>query len=383
MPTILHADMDAFYASVEQRDRPELRGKPVIVSGDSARSVVTTASYEARVYGVHSAMPALHAHKLCPHGIFVPPRMQHYVAIAKQIRGVFEEFTPLVEPLSLDEAFLDVSGSLKLFGGGETIARRLRERVREVTQLTVSVGIASTKMVAKIASARCKPDGLLVVEAEQVRAFLDPLDVDHLWGVGATTRAALQAMGITTIGVLARSDAAALERRLGRLGRDLWELAQGNDLRTVEPDRQRKSYGEEQTFERDQKDSDMLRRVIAEQAEAVSARLRHDDCEARTVILKMKLTTRLGPGKYPILTRRLTLERPTSDGRTVRDAALQLWDANKHGTVIRLIGVAVTGIEARGTRQLSLFDRAPADSLNRALDRINQRFGNDVIKRGG
>jgi len=383
MLTILHADMDAFYAAVEQRDYPELRGKPVIVSGLSPRSVVTTASYEARAFGVHSAMPAMQARKLCPQGIFVRPRLPHYVAIAKQLRALFAEITPQVEPLSLDEAFLDISGSLKLFGAAEDIGRRLKKRVAMETQLTISVGIAPTKLVAKIASAYGKPDGLLVIEPQQVQAFLNPLDVGQIWGVGATMRASLHALGIRTIGQLAAHDPGLLEHHLGHFGRDLWEMAHGHDARRVDADRHRKSYGEECTFDTDLRDGDRLRGTIAEQAEALAARLRQDGCVARTVTLKMKLAKRTAPGKYPIRTRRLTLERPTADGRAIRDSALQLWESNHDGLEVRLIGVAVDDLRRANTGQLSMFDtRDEGDALNRALDAINTRFGRIVIKRG-
>ena len=381
----MHADMDAFYAAVEQRDRPELRGQPVIVGGTSPRGVVLTASYEARVYGVHSAMPGVHARRLCPHGIFVPPRMQRYAEVARQIRPVFEEFTPLVEPLSLDEAFLDIGASLRLFGSAVAIGRRLKQRVRAVTDLAVSVGIGPTKMVAKIASGLCKPDGLLEVPAAQVRAFLRPLPVSQLWGVGPTTQAVLARAGITTIGALADAAPETLERRFGKLGTILSALAQGHDGRVVEADRQRKSYGEEQTFDRDLRDGERLRRTISAHAEAVARRLRADGCRGRTVTLKLKLAQRIGPGKYPVLTRRVTLPAPVDDGKSIADAALALWRAVQPGRTVRLIGVSVSGIEGDGG-QLSLFGRHDLQrraALNAAVDALAARFGRNIVSRGG
>ena len=376
--------MDAFYAAVEQRDRPELRGLPVIVSGHSSRSVVLTASYEARVFGVHSAMPAVHARRLCPHGIFVPPRMSHYVAVARDIRRVFEEFTPLVQPLSLDEAFLDVTGSLRLFHDAATLGRQLKARVRDVTGLTVSVGIGPTKMVAKIASGTSKPDGLLEVRPGQVESFLRPLPIKELWGVGPRMQQALQRLGLTTIGQLADAGAQRLRQEFGQHGVALWVLAHGCDSGVVEPDRRRKSFGEEETFARDVRDGPVVRRTIAAHAEAVAARLRAERCRGHTVTLKVKLAQRTAPGKYPILTRRLTLPTAVSDGSAIGKAALQLWDGIKQGIVVRLVGVSVSNIEESESAQLALFptDESRRNALNAALDRLTARFGGAVVARG-
>jgi len=382
-PTILHADMDAFYAAVEQRDQPDLRGKPVIVSGSSPRSVVLTASYEARPFGVHSAMPYVEAKRLCPHGIVVPPRMRLYVLEAKKIRAVFDEFTPLVEPLSLDEAFLDITASLRLFGGALEIGRRLRARVKEATDLAVSVGIGPTKTIAKIASGYCKPDGLLEVPADGAEAFLRPLAAGQLWGVGPKMRDTLQRFGLTTVGAIADADPEYLERRLGSMGPALWRMAKGLDERQVDPERERKSYGEEQTFARDLRDGPEVRRTIAMQADDVARRLRQESRRGRTITLKMKLTERLAPGKYRVLTRRSTLAAPTDDGKTIADAAVALWEASCGGISIRLIGVAVSNVEKVET-QLGLFEEAPQRqrALNRALDALAARFGEGAVARG-
>ncbi len=376
--------MDAFYAAVEQRDRPELRGLPIIVSGHSNRSVVLTASYEARVFGVHSAMPAVHARRLCPDGIFVPPRMSHYVAVARDIRRVFEEFTPLVQPLSLDEAFLDVTGSLRLFHDPSALGRQLKARVRDVTRLTVSVGIGPTKMVAKIASGTSKPDGLLEVRPEQVESFLRPLPIRELWGVGPRMQQALERLGLTTIGQLADAGPQRLRQELGQHGVALWALAHGRDSGVVERDRQPKSYGEEETFARDLRDGPVVRRTIAAHAEAVAARLRADRCRGRTVTLKVKLAQRTAPGKYPVVTRRLTLPTAVSDGSAIGKAALQLWDGIKQGIVVRLVGVSVSSIEESESAQLALFptDESRRSALNAALDRLAARFGGTVVARG-
>jgi len=376
--------MDAFYAAVEQRDQPALRGQPVIVGGHSARSVVLTASYEARVFGIHSAMPMIQARRLCPNGRIVAPRMSLYVAVARDIRHVFQEFTPLVEPLSLDEAFLEITGSLRLFHNAAHLGTQLRARVRVVTGLAVSVGIGPSRMVAKIASGMSKPDGLLEVLPEQVEDFLRPLPVKELWGVGPAMQRTLERLGWRTVGALADADPKIIAARLGAHGLALSALAHGRDSARVDPDRQRKSYGEEETFLRDLRDGPQLRRTITAQAEAVAARLRANRCRGRTVTLKMKLAQRIGPGKYPLLTRRLTLPAPVDDGAAITAAALQLWDAMRQGRIIRLIGVSISGIQDHLSAQLPLFFTPDSRrrALNVALDSLTARFGAAVINRG-
>lgn len=383
---VLHADMDAFYASVEQRDRPELLGRPVIVGGLGSRGVVTAASYEARPFGVHSAMPMAEARRLCPNGVYLAGRMSRYTEVSREIFAIFAAFTPLVEPLSLDEAFLDVRASLGLFGTPVELGRQLKQRVRAECGLNVSVGIGPSKMVAKIASTLSKPDGLLEVPPAEVGAFLAPLAVSHLWGVGPVMQRALTLAGIDTIGDLARARPADLRAACGRQAESLAALARGDDARPVDPGRERKSYGEENTFARDQRDGDEVRRTIVAHAEAVAARLRADERRARTVVLKLKLGERIGPGKYPVLTRSRTLPEPTQDGRAIGAAALDLWREVGASLRIRLIGVSATNLEEARTEQLSLSFRqtgARADSLNRALDRIAARFGSDALRRGG
>ena len=385
-PVILHADMDAFYASVEQLDRPELIGKPVIVGGLGGRGVVTAASYEARPFGVHSAMPMSQARKLCPHAVFLPGRMSRYAEVSRQIFGLFRRFTPEVEPLSLDEAFLDVTRSQSLFGAPIDVARRLRAEVRAEAGLAVSVGIAPAKMVAKIASTLAKPDGLLEVKAEDVVSFLAPLEVNHLWGVGPVTHRALERAGIRTIGDLAAADVRRLKNAVGRQAEGLKAMAVGDDPRTVEADRERKSYGEENTFAKDMSDGPEVVATIVAHADAVAARLRADDRLARTVVLKVKLAERIGPGKYPLVNRNYTLAAPTNDGRVLSRAAVELWRTIAAGKRIRLIGVSATNIEAARSDQLSLLDppsRSGAAALGRALDEISARFGDAAIRRGG
>lgn len=384
-PTILHADMDAFYAAVEELDDPTLRGKAVVVGGSSPRGVVMTASYEARRFGVHSAMPGHQARKLCPDCLFVRPRMSRYVEVARQIRGVFEQFTPMVEPLSLDEAFLDITGSLRLFGDARVLGLELKRRVYQETGLVVSVGVAPTKMVAKIASDVCKPDGFLEVTADRVEGFLRPLPVGRLWGVGPSMQRKLQTLNITTIGDLADTDAAALQRHVGRLAAFWQDLAHGRDRRSVVADRSRKSYGEEETFERDLKDGDEVQRILAQHGESVARRLRRDGRAARTVTLKVKLGQRTAPGKYPLLTRSTTFASPVDDGKRIGDAVLALWADAHRGRSVRLLGVSVSAIEDLNAGQLTLFEgreRRKEVALNQAVDRLVARFGTEVVSRG-
>lgn len=386
---IAHADMDAFYAAVEMLDNPELRGKPVIVGGSSLRGVVSSASYEARVFGVHSAMPTAQARKLCPEGIFVGGRMDRYVEVSRAVRQAFEQFSPVVEPLSLDEAFLDLTGTQRLLGAPIEVARALKRRVRETTGLTVSVGVAPIKMVAKILSDLSKPDGLLVLGPEHVLAFLEPLPVERLWGVGRVTLARLNQAGIRTIGDLARFDLARLRSQFGSFGAHLYELANGRDPRSVVGDWERKSYGEESTFEHDHPlDSLELRRMLIAHGEALARRLRADGVRARTITLKLKLARPLGGGRYPLLTRSVSIDSATDDGTAITRIAIELIARVKVAERVRLAGVQVHNLERADPRQLALFNPAAArelarrSRLNRALDEVARRFGEDAVTRG-
>jgi DNA polymerase-4 len=386
---VLHADMDAFYAAVEQRDRPELRGRPVIVGGTGARGVVSAASYEARAYGVRSAMPTFEARRRCPDGVFMRGSMRRYSRESKRIFEIFRRFTPLVQGLSLDEAFLDISGTERLFGPPVELARRLRAEVRGETGLVVSVGIAPVKMVAKIASDLAKPDGLLEVPAEKVRAFLDPLPVGRLWGVGPVARGRLEAAGFHTVGDLARAEAARLEALLGSWGLDVARLARGEETSEVEPYREPVSYSEENTFRNDVDDAGVLRSTIVAHAEAVGRRLRADGVRARTVVLKLKLARRRAPGPrgYPVITRRTTLAEPTDDGEVLARAAFELLARADLREPVRLLGVGATNLVGRSEEQLPLFAAREADArrdrLNRALDELVRRFGAGAVVRGG
>src|SRR5437867_1336693 len=378
--------MDAFYASVEQRDRPELRGRAVIVGGTSSRGVVTAASYEARRFGVRSAMPTVQARALCPDAVFLAGDMAKYRRVSAGIEHLFAPVSPEVGPLSLDEAFTDITASQRLLGPPLAIGRLLKERVRAATGLAVSVGIGPGKMVAKIASDLAKPDGLLEVAAGHVAVFLRPLPVGRLWGVGPVTEAALARAGITTIGELAARPSAALAPFVGAAAADhLVRLASGHDPRIVEPDLAAKSYGEEGTFGRDTAEDGVVREAIIGHADAVARRLRRDGVRGRVVVLKLKLAERLGPGKFRLLTRRATRPEPTDDGKTISDAALGLWDRHRPRLAVRLVGVSAAGMVGDAPEQLALFadggGRRRA-ALNRALDAIVARFGLESIGRG-
>jgi DNA polymerase-4 len=386
---ILHADMDAFYASIEQRDRPELRGKPVMVGGTGSRGVVSAASYEARRFGVRSAMPTLQARKLCPGGVFLPGDMAKYARESRRIFAIFGRFTPAVEGLSLDEAFLDLTGTERLLGPARAVGERLRAEVRAETGLAVSVGIAPVKMVAKIASDAAKPDGLVEVATGAVRAFLDPLPIGRLWGVGPVTEARLVRAGLRTIGDLACAAPDALRRTLGDWGAAAARLARGEDVRDVEPYREAVSRSEENTFGSDIADVATLEAAIITHAESVARRLRRSELRAHTVVLKLKLARRVaaGPRGFPLLTRHATLAEPTDDGEALARAARALLARAELAEPVRLVGVGATNLVPVNPDQLALFDapggRERRRRLNRALDSLAERYGSRVVRRAG
>lgn len=389
--------MDAFYASVEQREDPSLRGLPVIVGGGNARGVVTAASYEARKFGVRSAMPGFRARQLCPHGVFLPGRMDLYVAASNAVREVFFEFTSEVEPLALDEAFLDVTGSLHFYSSPAALGKALKARVKERTDLVVSVGMGPNKLVAKLACTLGKPDGLNVVESSAVRSMMEPLPIRRLWGVGPVQASKLEQLGIDTIGVLAGYDPVQLRALLGKSAPVLQARARGEDPSPVETHREQKSCGEENTFETDVLDLSVVSAALTAHAEAVARRLRRAALRGRTVTLKIKLGTSRGtraartPGqdsesaepRYPVLSRSRTLEQATSDAQLIRNVALQLWESARVKEPIRLLGVSVSNLEGAGAAdQLDLFgNRERADRLGPTLDKIQERFGKGAIRR--
>lgn len=377
--TILHLDMDAFYAAVEQRDRPELRGRPVIIGADPkggrGRGVVSTASYEARRFGVGSAMPISAAYRLCPAGVYLPVDMEKYVGVSKQIMAILRSVTDLVEPLSIDEAFLDVTASRRALGTGEVIARRLKDEIRATTRLTASVGVAACKLVAKIASDLRKPDGLVVVPPGAEAAFLAPLPVRRLWGVGPKTEESLARVGVHTIGDLAALTGDALSRRLGTHGQDLLELARGIDDRPVLTEAEAKSVGQEHTYDEDTADVARLRRTLLDLADGVAARLRSADLSGRTVTLKYRDET------FHTVTRAETLASPTDSGRTLFEVAWRLM-AGVHGRrKVRLLGIYASGFEVE--RQLGLFPEGTSSSAaaDRLRDKVAERFGDGSLTR--
>jgi len=378
--SIIHLDLDAFYASVEQLDDPTLRGRPIIVGGPSSRGVVCAASYEARRFGVHSAMPTARARRLCPDGVFLPPRFGRYGELSDRVFAVYRRYTPLVEPLSLDEAFLDVTHSRALHGPGPEIAAAIRRAVRDETGLAVSAGVAEVKLAAKIASDLAKPDGLLAVPPGGVRAFLAPLPVWRIWGVGRVTEEALRRLGIATVGDLAGADGVALSRALGSAGPALIALARGEDLREVVPDGRARSVGSEDTFEEDLEGEEALLPHLREQAERVARRLRGAGLAGRTVTLKLKYAD------FSSVTRRCTLEAPTADGRALYDAARAQLARADLTRPVRLCGITSSGFEAGGEAQLGLF-APPAEpgaerrrALNAAIDALAERFGERTVR---
>jgi len=368
---ILHVDLDAFYASVEVLKDPSLRGRPVIVGGAGPRGVVASASYEARRFGVRSAMPGVRAKRLCPEGIFLPADFAAYRAHSNRFREVLLAHTPLVEPISLDEAFLDVGGATSLFGPPATIAAKIRADVEREVGVTCSAGVASTKFVAKLASDLCKPDGMLVVPADGVLGFLEPLPVGRLWGVGEKTGEVLGRLAIRTIGDLGRTPESILARLLGdQSARHLSELSHGIDERDVVPYEAPKSVGHEETFERDLDDEETILRELLALSGRVASRLRADGYRARTVTLKVRLAT------FTTLTRARTLPDATDIGADLYRVVAELYRALPgQRRRVRLLGVQASGLIQGAAEQLALLRGERWGDVERAVDRIEARFG--------
>ena len=378
MRTILHVDMDAFYASVEERDRPELKGRPLIVGGTSGRGVVAAASYAVRRFGVRSAMPMREALKLCPQAICVTPRMARYKEVSAQVFAIFHEFTPLVEGLSLDEAFLDVTGSERLFGGPAVIGAEIRRRIRAVTELTASVGIAPNKSLAKLASDLNKPDGLFRIGPENLHAVLDRLGVERLFGLGAKSLPAVRACGLLTFGDIVRAGDEQLWRAFGKHGKAMQARAAGCDERPVVADREEKSISAEETFDVDIRDTAVLERRLTALADRAASRLRAAGLCAGRVSVKIRRAD------FTTHTRQCVLEPPTQDTAAVCAGAqrlLRAWLAEHRNVALRLLGVG-TG-DLSNVRQQDLFaESAPRDSrLDAAIDGIRDRFGSAVLTR--
>jgi DNA polymerase IV len=376
--TILHVDLDAFFAAVEQRDHPEWRGKPLAVGmggGANDRGVVSAASYEARAFGVHSAMPIRTARRLCPDCIFVPVRGAAYQAASREVMAILRRFTPLVEPISIDEAFMDVTASRALFGDGEAVGRLIKEAVRAELELTASVGVASTKLVAKIASDLRKPDGLVVVEPGNEAGFLAPLPISRLWGVGPSTAAALRDFSVATIGDLQVLDRSALVRRFGKHGASLVDRAHGLDADPVDDPDGAKSVSHEMTFDEDTSDAEVLERTLLAMAEGVSGRLRHAGLKAGTVTVKIR------DSGFNTVTRQRGLLEPSDLTEPIWQAALALARPEMRGKRIRLLGVAASGFGSK--EQLGMFEAEDVRKRRvvEAADEIRERFGLRAITR--
>jgi DNA polymerase IV len=374
--SILHVDMDAFYAAVEQRDKPELRGRPVIVGADPkggrGRGVVSTASYEARRFGIGSAMPISQAYRLCPHGAFVPVDMPRYLEASQHVMSILRRYTDLVEPLSIDEAFLDVTASARAFGSGEEIAGALKRSIREELALTASVGVAASKLVAKIASDLRKPDGLVVVPPGSEAAFLAPLPVRRLWGVGPKAEESLAKLGVATIGDLARLPPERLEHRLGSHGLDMQQLARGLDARPVLAEHaEAKSLGQEHTYGADTADRERLRRTLLDLADSVAHRLRGHALRGRTVTLKYR------DEDFRTVTRAETLPQGTDSGEVLFRAAWRLFEGVHGSRKVRLLGLYASGFD-EAQRTLFPEETRPADRLR---DRVVERFGEGALTR--
>ncbi|MBU0482168.1 MAG: DNA polymerase IV [Proteobacteria bacterium] len=376
--TIIHIDMDAFYASVEILDHPELQGKPVIVGGLSDRSVVSASSYEARKYGVFSAMPITRARALCPDGIFLPVRMERYREISGRIMAIFNRFTPLVEAISLDEAFLDVTGSERLFGSGAKIAATIKDLIHKEEGLTASAGVAASKLVAKIASDLQKPDGLTIVPPGTEKKFLAPLPVKRLWGVGKTTLQALAMMNVRTIGDIAKLSEDFLAVKFGKHGTHLYYTANGIDTREVVPTRMIKSVGHEDTFATDITDKKTIHRELLSLAVRVGERLRRYGLTGKTITIKVKFHD------FKTASRSLTLEKSTDDGNDIfRTGKILLEKTEAVRKPLRLLGISVSNLSEAGKNfQMDLFGAKHENrktELNKAVDAINRKFGREKI----
>lgn len=376
-PTILHVDLDAFFAAVEQRDRPELRGKPVVVGGGGPtdRGVVSAASYEARAFGIRSAMPLRTAGALCPKAVFLPVDGRKYAAVSRQVMAILHRFSPLVEQISIDEAFLDLTGTRALQGSGEQVAHAIKQAVRDELQLTASVGVASNRLVAKIASDLRKPDGLVVVAAGEEAGFLAPLPIERLWGVGASTRRALADYGVRTIGDLAALPTDVVRRRFGRHGEDLIARARGVGETLVGAESAAKSVSQEHTFDADTADWEVVEQTLLALSDGVAGRLRATGVRCSTVAVKIR------DAAFVTITRQRTLPEPTDATDVLWRTVTSLARREVSGMRVRLLGVAASGLSDQ--QQLSLFD---GDDVRRrsaveAIDAVRRRFGNRAIRR--
>ncbi len=376
---IIHVDMDAFFAAIEIRDNPELAGKPVIIGGKdpTKRGVVSTASYEARRFGIRSAMPLVEAYRRCPQGVFLDGNMKKYSIVSQNLMEILSNYTPLVEPLSLDEAFLDISGCQGLFGEPEEIAVKIKKEISEKLGLVASLGVAPNKFLAKLASDLEKPDGLVVITPEKVRETLDKLPVERLWGVGEKTAAALKERGINYIGQIARMEMKFLEAQLGSTGRLIWHLAQGIDDRPVEPEHEVKSVGREQTFLEDICDLNYLEAVLYYLAEDVGRRLRTKGLAGKVVTVKIRFKS------FKTITRRKTLAEKTCWGADIFKAGKEIIkEQDLTGSYIRLVGISVSGLSKGNNNQPQLFSsekKKKEEQMISTIDRLKNKFGERII----
>lgn len=373
--------MDAFFAAIEVLDNPSLSGKPVIVGGLTNRGVVSTANYEARKFGVHSAMPIFMAKKNCPHGAFLPVRKKRYAEVSRKILGILKDFTPLVEQVSIDEAYLDITGTEALLGTHKEVARRIKERIRDETGLTCSIGIAPSKFLAKIGSEMNKPDGLTVIAPDEVGEFLAVLPIERIPGVGKRSLAKLQEYGIKKVGDLLRFGEERLSREFGRFGHRLYQLAKGEDSSPVLPSRDAKSISSEETLESDTNDLSILKNRVAFHADRVAQRLRREALKGATITIKLKFSD------FSAITKSHTLTTATDSSKTISECALKLLFDRQIPEKVRLIGVAVSTLEEGvGRIQMELFEKGVDSSkernVDKAMDKIRDRFGTRVIRRG-
>ena len=379
---ILHIDMDAFYASVEQLDNPWLRGKCVIVGGTSNRGVVSASSYEARRFGVRSAMPIFQARQKCPDGVFIPPRMTRYKEVSKEIMAILRKFSPQVEVVSIDEAYMDISGSQRLHGNPEAVARDIKNTIKEKLGLTCSVGVAPVKFLAKVASDMDKPDGLTIIPPAEMAQFIERLPVQKVAGVGRKTFLRLESMGIKTLGDVNQFPPKMLLDHLGKFGQRLIELASGRDRSSVTPWSPHKSISSERTLGEDTRDKNLLHNYLLKQSEEVARQLRKAGVKAKTITLKIK------HADFKQYTRSKTISSPTRSSETIYQHAASLLDNYELTQKIRLIGVGTSGFQSAGQPvQLSLFDRVEQSDksweiVDRTVENITQKFGRDAIKRG-
>ena len=374
MRIIAHVDMDAFFAAVEQRDNPELKGKPVIVGGQGPRGVVSTCSYEARKFKVRSAMPMAQAKKLCPHGIFLPGNMKRYQEVSREVFEVLNRFTPIVEVASVDEAFLDLTGATHFYNSLEELGEALQAEIKKETSLTASVGIAPNKFLAKLASDWRKPQGLTIIRPEEVAEFLKTLPLEKLWGVGPVTCRTLKQYGFNTAGDLASVPLERLEAILGKkTGKVLWELAQGHDPRPVEAEREAKSMGQEQTFQVDLSAAE-VKAPLAQLAGKVGRRLRKEGLAASTITLKARYSD------FKTVTRSRSFSTPIYDDDTIFQVAWEMLKELPTAKKYRLVGVTASNLVSK--RQLSLFAEPCQDDLLATLDKLKAKYGNQVVVRG-